>query len=178
MRRLTLSLLLLLFSSLVSGGGVLTKQVGPSLGVVTLTNFSANCTDFGPSSNDCTAGVRVSGSGTIDKNIDGGYTQQNAATDWIIANSQATIATFYIRATEISYVENETGTLLFGTRSGPMTTWETLGKGVSREWSLRSQTNTAGSGNITWVIDIEIATDSAGTNILEIGRYTITGEVG
>ena len=59
-----------------------------------------------------------------------------------------------------------------------MGTWITLGTGQSREWSLDVSTNSAGEGDADWTIDIEIARDSGGTDILDIGRYIMDGEAG
>lgn len=157
-----------------AGAGGLTGDTG--LTTQTLTSDS-----FGAGAQSCTAGVRFNADGTVDRleNSGGGgdvYTQINSGTDWIIPND-ASFRTYWIRATEFSYTENETALALFGTKNGGTGTWLTLGDGQSREWSLDTSSNTAGSGDVSWVIDFDIATDGTGTNIVASGRYTLTGDV-
>jgi hypothetical protein len=148
---------------------------GRGPGVVTLTNWTATDTDIGAGSDLAVSGVRVNADGTLERLQASTYDEPNPTTDWLIPND-ADPTSYYVRATEISYVETETNTALFGTKNGTMNTWLALTS--AREWSLDTQSNTAGAGDISWVIDIEIASDAAGTDILEIGRYTLLGEVG
>lgn len=161
----------------VNVGGVWKEFFSAATVVVTLTNRTMTASDTGAGANDCTAGVRCNADGTLDQNEDDVYTQRNALTDWIIPNSESS-TTYYIRATEISYDVTVDTPAVFGTRTGTMGSWDTLGNGSTREWDLRTQSNTAGIGHIIWVIDLEIASDSGGTDILDIGRFTLRGDVG
>jgi len=152
------------------------------LATITLTNLNISTSDFGPGANDCESGVRVNADGTLDNKRNRQqsgviYTPKNPSTDWIIPNS-LNVRGFYIRATEFSFVANQDAIQLFTTRNGTMGSWLTLGNGVSREWSLDVGSNNIGAGNSTWVIDLEIANDAAGLDIVAIGRFTMSGEVG
>ena len=157
-------------------------SAAPSAGVVTITNASANADDFGAGANECEAGFRWNADGTLERNernSGGGddYQQVSASTDWIIPNAGSS-TTYYIRGVEDSYTENETNIAIFSSRNGTMGTWLTLGGGQAREWSLTTNSNSAGAGDITWVVDFDIATDSGGTNIIASGTMTMTGLVG
>lgn len=147
--------------------------------VVTLTGGTVTAFDAGAGADACEAGWRINADGTVDDlELPGpGYNQRSSVTDWIIPNAGSS-TTYYIRATEFSFVANQLNPVLFTTKNGNMGTWDTLGNGITREWSLDVSTNTAGEGNSTWVIDLEIARDSGGTDIIEIGRYTMTGTAG
>lgn len=140
-------------------------------GVVNLTNAGVLDTDSSPGAKSASAGVRINSDGTVDKQVGGVYTQIGTLTDWIIPNA-GSAATFYIRATEVSFTENETNPTVFSTKNGTMSSWITVGGGQSREWSLDGSTNTAGEGDNEWVIDLEIARDSGGVQVLTTGRFT------
>jgi hypothetical protein len=149
---------------------------GQASGVINITGASIEDSDLGPSGEAITS-VHFNADGTVDKTEGAIVTQLSTASDWVIPNEDSA-EVVYIRATEISYVENETNPNIFGTKSGDsLSTWLSLGGGQTREWILTSNANTAGDGTITWVIDVEIATDAAGANIIDIGRYTMVGNL-
>ena len=150
--------------------------------VVTLSGGTVTAVDAGAGADACEAGWRFNADGTVEDKEDSFgsgpvYNQRSSVTDWIIPNA-GSATTYYIRATEISFNTNQDNPVLFTTRNGTMGSWITLGTGISREWSLDVSTNTAGEGDADWTIDIEIARDSGGTDILDIGRYTMDGEAG
>lgn len=148
----------------------------PIAGIVTLTDATVIDEDVG-TVKEAIAGIRLNADGTLEKNEKGVYTQLNSSTDWIDPNS-ASAAVKYVRATEVSYVITEDSFSVFGNRAGTMGPgWLTLGAGQAREWTLTANTSTAGNGQVVWVIDIEIARDSGGADILDIGRFTLRGNV-
>lgn len=148
-----------------------------ALSGVTLTNASAAGDALGAGAQEATCGFRFNSDGTVDKEEETVYSQVNNGTDWIIPNSDAS-TTYYIRATQISLTANETAASIFDTLEGDvLSTWLTLGGAQTREWRLKVNSNSVGSGDYTWVIDVEIATDSGGTDILDIGRFTMISSV-
>jgi hypothetical protein len=150
--------------------------VGRTAGSVTLTNASLSDTDFSAAGSAITS-IFYNADGTVDK-LEGAITTQlNPSTDWIVPNS-GSATTYYIRATQVSLVENETNPSIFSTLSGDsLATWHTLGNGQGREFRLTTNSNTAGDGDITWQITIEIASDSGGTDILDSCTITMQGFV-
>lgn len=150
-------------------------------GEVSVSGHSVSTADVGSGARSCESGIRFNADGTVDQKEDNGggasYSQIDSSTDWIIPNA-AGQRQYYVRATEDTYTENETATALFGVRNGTMATWLTLGNGTSREWSLDTGSNTAGAGDIEWVITVEIATDSGGTDVIATAQYTLDGLVG
>lgn len=149
---------------------------GASLGTVTVSGGSTLDQDLGAGADSATCGFRWNTDGTVDEyTLTSGYSQTAASTDWVIPNAKST-RPFWIRATEFSYVENETNPSIFETKNGTMGSW--LQINTAREWTLNLQSNTAGAGDATWVITIEIASDSAGSNILDSANYTMACTVG
>jgi len=151
-------------------------------GEVTLSGHTVSADDIGAGAGSCEAGFRFNADGTIDqKDVSGGgaavYTPIDTGTDWIFPN-EASYRSYWVRATETNYVETETAiALLSGVKNGGTGTWWEIGDGNSKEWSLVTASNTAGTGNITWTVTFEIATDSGGADIVASGSYTMNGVV-
>lgn len=155
---------------LLAGGG----PAGYTMTVVGQTVLSS---DAGGGAKHCESAVRFNSDGTYDKGVANSgsttptYTQLG---DWVTPTSAAGDG-FWFRATETSYTETETNPSVFGTKNGTMATW--LAHTTNPEWLLESDTNSAGEGNIEWIITIDIATDSGGSNIVATESFTLRGNV-
>lgn len=152
-----------------------------SLAEYSINNLTVITEDQGSGADACESGIRFNSDGTIDRkennNINHGgpgvqYNQVSSATDWVTPNA-VSAATHYIRAVQSSFTKNTFTPAVFDTLNGTMDSFITLGNGQSREWSLEGSTNSAGEGNITWVIDFDIAKDAGGTDIVASGTITL-----
>jgi len=112
-------------------------------------------------------GIHINSDGTVDQrsdnNVSDNIVQIDSATDWVIPNS-ISATTHYVRATQNS----QTGG---GTLSGTLNTW--LALSTDRFWTIE-RAAVAGTGSSIWSLDIEIATDSGGTNVVATGTYVLT----
>lgn len=160
---------------------LMAQTAGGISGTVNVDGATVFTQDFGAGANECKSGVRFNADGTVDMFENEGsdvYTQIDASTDWIIPNLASTGATYWIKAEEDSYSENQTNPSIFGTKVGTMSTYLELGSAhPAREWSLTTNSNTAGAGDVEWAIIITIARDSGGTDIIDTGTYTFQGAV-
>ena len=106
------------------------------------------------------AGWRFNSDGTVDRN-QGGYSQFEAGVEW--ANTAPNASTdYWIRATLDSGSNPSSGT---------MNTWLQLSSNRTWEWARGSV------GVLTGVLQIEIASDSGGSNIVATGYYSGNAEV-
>lgn len=147
---------------------------GGGLGKVTVSGGSVSDDDFSAGSSVAICGFRWNTDGTVDKLEGASYTQVSASTDWVQPNAKSN-RRYWIHATQVSYNEVQETPSIFETLDGTMDTWLELT--TAREWKNTLNSNSAGAGDNSWVITVSIASDSAGTNVLDSANYTMTNTV-
>ena len=110
------------------------------------------------------SGWRFNSDGSIQRNLNGGYSAWNPTPDEWSARQPITAIgdNYWIRATLDAGSTPTAGTL---------NTWQQLS--TNREWYISRPV----VGVSTFTVKIEIATDSGGTNIIATGYYRGTAEV-
>ena len=133
------------------------EQVWPGQ---TFTLANRGISDTGFTARTYTAGIRINGNGTAQKLINTTYSA-TATGEW--ADPSGDFTGYYVRATEVS-------TFGTATRSGTLNSWLALTS--DRLWTIASAT----AGFKEWVLDIDIASDAAGTNIVCTGAMSLSVE--
>lgn len=139
---------------------LLASVAAQSGGVVTLSDEIINDTD---APTQPTVGWRLNTDGTVDLFIGGAWNQINNSTDWIIPNEYATDQywlRFTLDGSPSGFTFSSAGDYI-GTPDGA--TWIQANAVIA----VGGAKTTSASGTGLAGVDVEIATDAAGANIIE-----------
>lgn len=127
----------------------------PAVSLSGTTGAPNTAFDFALSPDTADGAWTFNSDGTVDRTVGATVTQFKPSSEWIIPNSPT--ATYYIRAQNNAGSNPDTGPAL--------NTWHALTS--DRSWAWQQSTN----GSKTGSIQVDIATDSGGTNIVATGYY-------